>query len=182
MKWFLHSYKTSPVIPFFAYCIPKTSLIYNIKPNIIFILSLLQAFLIECIWAFLLPDRIVGNISILSMNSSHHGSWGGILLYLKSVTGCYKNRGLVCILHWYLSTNTQEQKECLRYLSLLKHFFFSNSGHICCLYLYLYCGFIFVRTPGKKLWINMRVGSFHLQSVWPFSLKVHWLRNEKESC
>lgn len=57
-----------------------------------------------CVSVSVLPDGIVGNVSVLGMDSSHQGAFRRILLYLKSVTGSYEHRGLICILHWYLQT------------------------------------------------------------------------------
>ncbi len=68
------------------------------------ILPLLQACLSKCVYKVcgsvsVLPDRIVSNVSVLGVDSSHQGAFRRILLYLKSVTGSYKHRGLICILH-----------------------------------------------------------------------------------
>lgn len=62
-----------------------------------------------CLCLSVLPDGVVSDISVLGVDSSHHGAFGRILLYLKSVTGSYEHRRLICILHWYLWTHTHTQ-------------------------------------------------------------------------
>lgn len=62
-----------------------------------------QSVMSESQCGLVLPDKVMGHICVLGMDTSHHSALRSILLHLESVTGRNKHWGLVCILHWDLS-------------------------------------------------------------------------------
>lgn len=56
----------------------------------------------------------------------------------------------------------------------------SNAHTLDLPHIYLDCSFVLIRPPGEELRVQMKVGALHPQSVWPLSLKVHWLKTTTE--
>lgn len=46
-----------------------------------------------------LPDGTVGDIRVLGVDASHHGSPWRVLLHLEAVTGSHEGWRLVCVFH-----------------------------------------------------------------------------------